>query len=412
MKRAPLIVLGIPLDDCGLKDAVMEVIQRAQSPVLGEAPALVCAVTTALFAKALGRPLPRFRPNGLLEMLRSAELCVADSRLLVKASSLLGSALKERVRTAELVAGILGEAASRGVSTCFLGPRGVRVELPAAADGEPGPAQPVRRRDPGWFRLPMGKSRNTGARDRELVERINESGSGILIVSLKSPRLVTWLERNRKMLRVPVVIGVDDSLVHPSRGDRCGVRRAFARLLRGMRRAAAWLLRGGPAGLLKICLLLWPPALSHQYARATSPHSYLKMFKHQIISKKGTRGSREFSLITLPGIVDKDAVRRIRSLVPRKPQTHLVLDFRDVGFVDSAGFGLLLRVIRLWDDSGLKILFAGLNSGMRKRLRRNRLYGLVSHREYPTTDDALDALDNRGDPDGGAGWGSPDPGRP
>ncbi|MFY9397710.1 MAG: WecB/TagA/CpsF family glycosyltransferase, partial [Desulfomonilia bacterium] len=310
---------------------------------------------------------------------------------------LLGSPLKERIRTAELVAGILAEAASRGVSACFLGPRELRVAPPAAADGENGPAQPVKGRSPGWFRLSGGRFGNTEARDLELVDRVNETGSGILVVSLRSSRLASWLGRNRNRLRVPVVIGVDGSLEHPA----CRALGAVTRTLRVMGRPAAWLMRGGPAGLLKIWLLIWPSAFSHLYARLTSPHSYLKMFKHPVVLKRGTRGSCEYSLITLPGIVDRETVRRISTLVPRRPRTHLVLDLKDVGFVDSAGFGLLLRVIRLWEGSGLRILFAGLDNDMRKRLKRNRLYSLVSHREYPTADDALNALDDRDETNGG-----------
>ncbi len=396
MKRESVIILGVPIDRLTMDRAVERIFHLVERYSHDGRPRLVCTVDADFLANTLSWNLRKSSHPELQRILRRADVATADGIPLVWASRLLGPALGERVTGADLVPRIVQEAARRGRSIYLLG-------------GKPGAAQKaadkLKQANPdlkiaGWdspfvhirgIRLPESYENDNG-----IVNRINESKADILLIAFGNPKQEIWFERNRERLKVPVSIGVGgtfDFIAGSVSRAPLWMQKAGTEWLYRLSRNPARLCRRYLIDLFKIGVLLWPSILFHQHSRATAPHGYLRTCRNEVVSRHGSRGPREYLHIVLPGVFDAGSAERIQALVPRKPTAHLILDFSEVGFTDSTGLSFLLNLILFMDASAFGVFFVGMNEGMRKNLKYNRLYDLVSHREYHAVDDALRALD-------------------
>src|SRR5262249_25501559 len=78
--------------------------------------------------------------------------------------------------------------------------------------------------------------------------------------------------------------------------------------------------------------------------------------------------------------------RRIRELLEMR-QPHVVLDVREVSFVDSAGLGLLVRLLTRVRSAGGHLQLLGARPNVQATLRLTRL-----HQVLATFDDEAEAL--------------------
>lgn len=396
MKREPIIILGVPIDRLTMDQTVEQIFHLVDCYAHDGRPRLVCTVNADFLTNTLSWNLRKSSHPELQKILRRADLTTADGMPLVWASRLLGPALSERVTGADLVPCIAREAAVRGKSLYLLGGNPGAAEKAAARLQQANPGLKIAGWDSPFVHIQGMRLPESYEGDSGIVEKINESGADILLIAFGNPKQEMWFERNRDRLKVPVSIGVGgtfDFIAGSVSRAPLWMQNAGMEWLWRLSRDPARLWKRYLIDLLKIGSLLWPSVFFHQYTRMTTPHGYLKKCKNEIVSRHGSRGAREYLHVVLPGILDAGSAERIQSLVPRKPAAHLILDFSEVGFADSAGLGIILNIILLMDASAFGVFFVGLSKGMRKNLRYNRLYDLVSRREYHTLDDALRALD-------------------
>lgn len=374
VRRTPVIILGVPVDSFTVAETVEYVFHLLDCHAHDKRPRSVCTLNADSLADTLSWSMKRLRYSEHLNMLRKADMIMADGAPIIRASRLLGPALKEDIAGADLVPRLIREASKKGKSIYFLGDGVAQDAVDRLKDMYPA------LKIAGWgapaARTTSRMIRNACPYDDEAADRISASGADILITAIGGPQERAWFQRNRNLIRVPVSISIGRPF---DKRDGFGIRKHF--------RMRLW--NSSPADILKIVALIRPSVFFHQYARAVTPHEYLKMCRNEIVAKHGIREGTAFTLLNLPGSVDSDAARRIHAVIPGKPSARLIVDFRVVDFMDSAGLGALLDLIIRWDASAYEISFAGLSKTIRKCLVVNRLHDLVSEREYADAEEAL-----------------------
>jgi len=137
------------------------------------------------------------------QVLRDADLCVADGIGLLLAARYLGKPLPERVTGSDGLPLIAERAARSGWKLFLLG------AAPGVAEQA---ADALRRRFPGVQIVGTYAGSPDPAEDDELVARVNASGADILFVAYGAPRQDLWIARNAPRLTARVAIGVGGSL--------------------------------------------------------------------------------------------------------------------------------------------------------------------------------------------------------
>lgn len=133
------------------------------------------------------------------DALKRSDLILPDGVGMEIAAKLRGQVLGENLNGTDLFPSICREAQEDGVSLFFLG-------------GQPGIAHAAA----DWAAVHYAELRIAGAEsgffdpseEDALIERINRSRAGILLVGLGVPLQEKWIARNRHRLDVPVVMGV------------------------------------------------------------------------------------------------------------------------------------------------------------------------------------------------------------
>jgi N-acetylglucosaminyldiphosphoundecaprenol N-acetyl-beta-D-mannosaminyltransferase len=133
----------------------------------------------------------------------SADIVTADGVPVVWASRLLSEPIRGRVTGLDLLPAFSEISARKNYSFFFLGAaEGVAEKL----------ADKLRSTYPGlqiagtWS--PPFRERFSGEENREMVERINQSGADVLWVSLTAPKQDLWIASHFDQLNVSVAIGV------------------------------------------------------------------------------------------------------------------------------------------------------------------------------------------------------------
>jgi N-acetylglucosaminyldiphosphoundecaprenol N-acetyl-beta-D-mannosaminyltransferase len=139
------------------------------------------------------------------DILRRADLSIADGASLIWASRLLGHALPERVAGIDLLMRVCESAALTGATVYFLGGR------PGAAEQAVHQIQKIcpSLRVAGIDCPPYGFSENVSL-DAQVSERIRMAGPDILFAGLGAPKQEYWIERHLH-LPVKMMMGVGGS---------------------------------------------------------------------------------------------------------------------------------------------------------------------------------------------------------
>jgi N-acetylglucosaminyldiphosphoundecaprenol N-acetyl-beta-D-mannosaminyltransferase len=137
-------------------------------------------------------------------VLEQADLCLADGIGLIWASRRLQRPLPERVPGSEFVYHLAGLAAQEGWRLYLLG------AAPGVAEAA---ATVLQKRDPGLIIAGAYAGSPDPAENEAIVQRINDSGAGLLFVAYGAPRQDKWIARNRHTLAgVRVAVGVGGAL--------------------------------------------------------------------------------------------------------------------------------------------------------------------------------------------------------
>jgi len=185
-------LLGLPFDGVTMQSAVARCMEWCTGP---RAPHTVITANAAILC--MMRRDPELRKACL-----SGDLIVPDGMSVVWASRLARVPFRERVAGVDLMARLLREAASRGLSAYFLGARREVVSKLAARCAQTYPGLSIAGWRDGYF----------PAHDHaRIVEQIRERAPHMLFVGMPSPFKETWCERHRDRLEVPVIMGVGGS---------------------------------------------------------------------------------------------------------------------------------------------------------------------------------------------------------
>ncbi len=185
-------ILGVPIDNVTQQEAI----ERMREMIRSGKPHLV--ITPALLQIMTARRDPEYD-----RILQCGDLTVADGMLVVFASWLHKTPLKERVTGVDLVPEMCRMAAENGFSVFFFG-------------GEEGVAQEtanqMQQRFPsltiaGAYSPPY-LFENDPAEENKAIQMIRDAQPDILFIAMSCPRQDKWLYKNKEKLAVPVQIGV------------------------------------------------------------------------------------------------------------------------------------------------------------------------------------------------------------
>lgn len=181
----PIDVMGLPIRPLWIDQLIERLIARAKAGVR----------TRAAYANAHTVNLAWEDP-AFFETLCAMDLVYADGMSVLLAGKLLGRELPERMTAADYSDWFASRCADEGVSLFLLG-------------GEPGVAATAAAELTDQFpTLSIGGAHHGFFADEEsssVVAAINQSGAGVVLVGMSSPRQEMWVARHSAAIDVPVI---------------------------------------------------------------------------------------------------------------------------------------------------------------------------------------------------------------
>lgn len=196
--RPPAIVLGVPIDDLTMDEAVETVGELVQDGRRTGRTHQVATVNVDFIVNAVA-------DAAVLRLLQNADVCLADGAPVVWGARAAGTPIRERIAGADLVPAL----AERSVT------EGWRIHLFGSAPGTAErAAQLLRDRFPGACITgdsgPMLADVTTA--DDALLESLVAADADILCVALGNPKQERFIDAHRDRLKTPVLIGVGGTL--------------------------------------------------------------------------------------------------------------------------------------------------------------------------------------------------------
>ncbi len=191
--RQRLTILGVPIDSATFESMLDSI---AGWIAQGDRTYQICTASPEFVMIA--------QENAdFMQVLREADLCVADGVGLLFAARYLGHRLPERVTGSDGLPLIAQRAAHEGWRLFLLGAASGVAEQAAARLVADNPGLQV-----------VGTYAGSPAPEEEdtIIERVNASGADILFVAYGAPRQDIWVARNRARLNVSVAIGVGGAI--------------------------------------------------------------------------------------------------------------------------------------------------------------------------------------------------------
>ncbi|MBN2297284.1 MAG: WecB/TagA/CpsF family glycosyltransferase [Deltaproteobacteria bacterium] len=395
MSNNPIAILGIPLDNLTMEETIESIFSMIEAYSRDQMPRLVCTVNTDFVANTLNWGFDHSRHPELLDILRKADLVTADGMPLVWTSALLGSPLKGRVTGADLVPELAGEAALRHKSIYLLGGKGDVAEKAAGTLTKHYPDLIIAGCDSPFVHIEGEQLIDALDHDLPIVERINASGADILLVAFGNPKQELWFERNRHRLEVPVSIGIGGTFEFitgsvqraPSWMQRTGLEWLF-RLTQDPKR----LWKRYLVDFLKFGILVWPSILYYNYKKQEVNLSRDSQKSGDIQYNCIRYDDKEAFVVHMPGILNSRSASLLKDILEEKTgkDSPVIVDFTDVMFIDSHGFGFLLNLYY----SCMRIFLVGLNPAAERFFSYNRMSHLFSQWHFHSIEEALRAVRN------------------
>lgn len=403
--RDTMFLLGVPVDRVSMGEALGRIFAMLHAYREDHRPRLATTVSVDMLARALSPWRSEPKHPEFLGLLRNADLVTSDAIALVWLSRLLGIPLPARVTGRDLVPSVTREAARRGNRLFILCGRRDVAEKAAAA---------VRNWFPGlnlagcaeFPTIPDVPGDAPSAEEQELVARINASGAEILLVSLANPRLRLQFYRMHPRLQVPVTVGVGDALGALAAGHsraplwmQCSHLEWLYDLAKDPRRFWKPYVRDA-ARLFVLALPLltvfWLLGLWHRRRRlltmgmtgggsASVPVKWLRS------------AARQVTLVELPSVFGLAAVEHLGMRVIERAFTGdaVLVDLRDVRYMDAAGIGFLSSMLWECNRRGLPFLGIGVHPGARQVLKTDRAWDFLGPCLVPDFRDASRRLAQR-----------------
>jgi N-acetylglucosaminyldiphosphoundecaprenol N-acetyl-beta-D-mannosaminyltransferase len=319
--RLPIAMLGVAFDQVTFAEAV----KRIEDMVAARTPHYVVTANVDFLVQCQ-------KDVELHRILLEAQLVLCDGMPLVWASKALGNPLPERVTGADLVPRLIEVAAEKKYRLFFLGST-PEANAQAVAN--------LHRQYPeliiaGHYSPPFRALQDMD--HDEIARRIREARADILFVSLGCPKQEKWIAMHYRTLGVPVSIGVG----------------AVIDFLAGrFQRAPTWAQAAGAEWIFR--LLQEPRRLFRRYANGLW-HFGRAMFRQWwTLRLAGNWAAREpgrmlmvtepdWQRIRVPERLDLKTINRDVALWRKTGSRHCLLDVSEVGFIDSTGVALLVRL--------------------------------------------------------------------
>ena len=183
-------VIGFPIAALPVEDQLSAILQWAKSGV----SKTVCIANVHMLIEA-------HRNAQFAAMLKAADLITPDGMPLVWMLRLLGISRQERVAGPDVLAALCRKAPAAGVSLFFLGSQPMILERMRNRLEREFPNLTIAGMEPLPFR-PM-----TAQEDAEIVQKLNASGAGIVLVSLGCPKQERWMVEHQDKVNM-VMIGL------------------------------------------------------------------------------------------------------------------------------------------------------------------------------------------------------------
>ena len=190
--RKTVDILGVTVDSVTMEEAV----DRVTSFTAEEGVHTVYTPNAEIMMAAQ-------RDAKLKDILKSADLLVADGAGVVLASRLLGRSVPEKVSGVDLIMQCFMALSQKHSRFFLLGSRKGVAEAAAQNMEKDYPGIEIAGCMDGYF---------SEAEEERIINQINASNTDILLVALGAPRQEKWIDRNKGRLNAKVCIGVGGSL--------------------------------------------------------------------------------------------------------------------------------------------------------------------------------------------------------
>jgi len=195
------ILLGVPVDNLDMELATNRIMGMVDQFQIDGRKRLVATANVDFIVNAHHKD-DRKNPEGLLSILRKADMVTADGMPLVWLSRMLGHPLKERVTGADMVPALAAKAATEGKSIYLFGGKGNAAKRTAGI---------LKKRHPdlkiAGYSAPFIDMEDEIENKIEIA-RLNITEPDILLIALGNPKQEVWYNRYKKYLRVPVAMGI------------------------------------------------------------------------------------------------------------------------------------------------------------------------------------------------------------
>lgn len=322
--RKLVVVLGTPIDDLNLSEALDRIEQMIQVGRTSGRVHQVATVNADFVVQALFDPELRY-------LLQNADLLTADGMPLVWGIRLLGVPSPGRVTGADLVPALAERAAEHGLSIYFLG-------------GAPGVA--IRAADLLKKKYPQLKVAGVHSpsfrpileMDTSFLEEIRSARPDILLVAFGNPKQEKWIGMYGRQLGIPVMIGVGGSLDFVAGQTR---------------RAPEWMQRAGLEWLYR--LLQEPRRLLRRYVIDLVIFSSFFLRQWWAMLPPWSRrqppsidleNCQEKVILNLRGYISKHSLDLLHSLEQEalRVSPYILANLEQVESIDSAAIGQLLEL--------------------------------------------------------------------
>jgi exopolysaccharide biosynthesis WecB/TagA/CpsF family protein/anti-anti-sigma factor len=398
MFRETIVILGIPIDNFNMDETVERIFDMIKAFRGDGRPRQVATVNVDFVVNTLTWRLSRFRHPELVDILRKADLVTPDGMPIIWASRMLGTPLKERVTGADLVLRLVEAAARYGKSIYFLGGSGDVGQRAAQKMQARFPEFKVAGVDSPIVRIEGELLSEEETKDFRVIDRINNSGADILLIGFGNPKQEVWFERNRGRLNIPVSIGIGGSYEFiagsvaraPEWMQNAGLEWVF-RIVQEPKR----LWKRYFVGFFKFGLMIFPAIIYYKFKRHTA--KIIESGEHRF----NIRGHEDslpdntiFRVVPMPEVIDVKAVENMRMGMDNDlvASSNLILDFKNVRFIDSSGLGLMISLWRHAKSSNKILYLIDIKPPARRFFKLSRTLDIFKGRIFDTLEDAVNHI--------------------
>lgn len=369
--RKPTGLLGVPVDVLSMADTLSTIFRYIDQHQTDHVPRYIATVNVDFFVHIYSCWKRNVQLPELLQVLRKADLLLADGMPLVWLSRLIGGSLDQRIAGSSLVPLLAEAAAKKGHSLFLLG--GEPSITQQAADN-------LSRQFPGLMiagvatpTIAISHSPDQQEVDRHILEELDRVQPDILLIGLGSPKQELWFDRVRSHLKVPISIGTGGT---------------FKFIAGVVRRAPEWMQNVGLEWLFR--WMQEPRALTVRYLRdliefplLTASVLFWSGFSDEahptangFVVRLEQHG-QWFAILHLPSVFVKRSCDHVETLIQTlSSKESLIIDFSALKALDASGAGLLLELFRL--NRGIPLRAEGITGHAEKLLRLHRVWNVVS----------------------------------